>query len=91
MNPSLYYTLGKQYTEAGENDQAVQTDLVCNVLWRGERDHLFFAGQVCICGSGRPKQAIVVFRQAVKPNPSDVERQDNLANAYRQNSQQEDA
>ena len=41
--------------------------------------------------TGRPKQAVVVFRQALLLNPSDVERQDNLANAYMQNSQQEDA
>ena len=89
-NPSLYYTLGKQYTEAGENDQAVQTYLAA--LRHGiENGTIFSLLGKSYLRSGRPKQAIVVFRQALKLNPSDVERQDNLANAYMQNNQQEDA
>ena len=89
-NPSLYYTLGKQYTDAGETDQAVQTYLAA--LRHGlENGTIFSLLGKSYLRSSRPKQAIVVFRQALKLNPSDVERQNNLANGYMQNNQQEDA
>jgi arylsulfatase A-like enzyme/tetratricopeptide (TPR) repeat protein len=85
-NPYLYSTLAVQYRETGQNDLAVQTCL--SALHHGVKNGVIFSllGTLYL-HQGHAKEAIVFFQQGVNIDPLNLERQTNLAGAYRQNGQ----
>ena len=85
-NPYLYSTLAEQYRETGQNDLAVQTCL--SALHHGVKNGVIFSllGTLYL-HQGHTKEAIVFFQQGVNIDPLNLERQTNLASAYRQNGQ----
>jgi arylsulfatase A-like enzyme/tetratricopeptide (TPR) repeat protein len=89
-NPYLYSALAEDYKEAGKNDMALQTCLAA--LHHGVKSGVIssLAGDMYL-HAGHLKEAIVFFQQAVAIDPLNVERQTNLASAYRQNGQVADA
>lgn len=85
-NPYLYSTLASLYRETGQNDLAVRTCL--SALHHGIRNGVIFS----LLGTlymhrGHAKEAIVFLQQGVNMDPLNLERQTNLASAYRQNGQ----
>ncbi len=89
-NPYLYSTLVEQYRESGRNDLAVQTCLAA--LHHGVKNGVIFSllGDLYL-HEGHAKEAIPFFQQGVRMDPLNLERQTNLAIAYRQNGQLADA
>ncbi|MGO8720698.1 MAG: tetratricopeptide repeat protein, partial [Acidobacteriaceae bacterium] len=85
-NPYLYSTLAVQYRETGRNDLAVKTCL--SALHHGIQNGAVFSllGTLYM-HEGRSKEAILFLQQGVNIDPLNLERQTNLASAYRQNGQ----
>ena len=85
-NPYLYSTLAEQYRQTGQNDLAVKTCL--SALHRGIRNGVIFSllGTLYM-HQGHAKEAILFLQQGVNMDPLNLERQTNLASAYRQNGQ----
>jgi arylsulfatase A-like enzyme/tetratricopeptide (TPR) repeat protein len=85
-NPYLYSTLAEQYRQAGQADLAIKTCL--SALHRGIRNGAIFSllGTLYM-QQGHAKDAILFLQQGVNMDPLNLERQTNLAGAFRQDGQ----
>ncbi|MGH9615733.1 MAG: sulfatase-like hydrolase/transferase, partial [Acidobacteriaceae bacterium] len=85
-NPYLYSTLADEYRRTGQSDLEEQTCLAA--LHHGVKNGVIFSLMGTLyMNEGRAKEAIVLLQQGVKLDPLNLERQTNLASAYRQNGQ----
>lgn len=85
-NPYLYSTLALQYREIGQNDRAIDTCLAAlhHGIRNGAVDSLL--GTLYL-QQGRTKEAMQFLQEGVNIDPLNLERQTNLASAYRQDGQ----
>jgi arylsulfatase A-like enzyme/Flp pilus assembly protein TadD len=85
-NPSLYYALGDEYQQTGQNEANLQ--LCLDALHHGVAGSMILSrlGQLYL-GKGDAKQAIAYYEPAVKMFPMDVGTISGLASAYSANGE----